>query len=231
MRKLTKQAAIESVARHFSAACEKVDGDSPDAWLTVAGERIAVAVATLKQPGEFPKPHLRFDKVALGLVRRLREALDDAVPDGMTVIVTCTAPIRLAAKTEAALKEHVKTCLARPTARWAGTIHGNETHIRLVKSGPRQAPKLIGFAHNPETDAETLLDAAQALLQCVGAAEKMHVTAQETWLVLVAEDDSVEAWRIVCKQLSLTTDFVKILIVSGGGRVDVLAEGGQGTGT
>jgi hypothetical protein len=47
MRK-QKQAAIEAIARHFSATWEKGE-DPPDAYLMFARKRIAIEVATIKQ--------------------------------------------------------------------------------------------------------------------------------------------------------------------------------------
>jgi hypothetical protein len=43
-----EQAAIEAVARHFSATWKRGGGDSPDAYATIAGKRIAVEVTATK---------------------------------------------------------------------------------------------------------------------------------------------------------------------------------------
>lgn len=75
---LTKQerTAIEAVARRFSATWEK-GSDPPDAYVVVAGKRIAVEIATLKRrvngQGDAGKTRLRFDKVATRLIERLQE--------------------------------------------------------------------------------------------------------------------------------------------------------------
>jgi hypothetical protein len=45
-----QQAAIEAVARHFSATWETGGGGSSGAYLTIAGRRIAVEVAVVEQP-------------------------------------------------------------------------------------------------------------------------------------------------------------------------------------
>ena len=52
MRDLKKQEriAIEAVSRRFSATWEK-GTDPPDAYITVAGKRVAVDVTTLKRRG------------------------------------------------------------------------------------------------------------------------------------------------------------------------------------
>jgi hypothetical protein len=118
MSNLTKQerTAIEAVARRFSATWAK--GTNPqDAYITVAGKRVAVDIATLKQRGtsqrNAAKPRLRFDKVATRLIERLQAALAENVPDRMTVVLTITAPIRLASKTAAVLEAKTKTLLER----------------------------------------------------------------------------------------------------------------------
>jgi hypothetical protein len=129
---------IEAVARHFSAIWENGGEDSPDAYLTIAGKRIAVEVTAINQMiaerGELARPRLRFDRVALGLVGGLRTTLREFVPDGHTVILTITAPIRLPAKTVAVLEDKIRACLARhstPT-EVKDTIHGNQIRVRLV---------------------------------------------------------------------------------------------------
>ena len=103
-----ERVAIEAVARHFSATWEQGE-EPPDAYLTIARKRIAVEVTTIRQGiadrGGLTKPRLRFDRVALGLVRRLQAALGESVPDGKTLIVTITAPIRVPSKTAAALED------------------------------------------------------------------------------------------------------------------------------
>ena len=103
-----ERAVLAAVARHFSATWEK--GDAPSGgYLKIAGKRIAVEVRITKQRiaerGGLTKPRLRFDRVALGFVRRLQAALSASVPDGRTLILTITAPIRVPSKTAAALEE------------------------------------------------------------------------------------------------------------------------------
>lgn len=111
------------------------------------------------------KPRLRFDKVALRFVRDVHSALDNAVPDGKTAIVTVTAPIRQASKTAAELEEKIRTRLQRdpPPSEIREVIHGNDIRVRIVNRGSNQTPSVIGFVHNPEPGAaETLLDLAQS---------------------------------------------------------------------
>ena len=104
---------------------------------------------------------LRFDKVAVRVIERLRSAVADAVPSGTTVVVTITAPIRLPGITTVALKDKIATLLERRTpGDVKAAIHGNRVRIRVVKAASRRAPKLVGFVHNPDVDPLPLLDSA-----------------------------------------------------------------------
>ena len=221
-------AAIEAVARHFSATWEKGKGPH-DAFLVVGGKRVAVEVTAIKRRiaglDRFPKPRLRFDKVALRVVSALQASLGEVVPEGETAIVTITAPIRLASKTTAAVEDKIRDCLARRSARFEvkDTIHGNQVRIRLVKGVSSQAPKVIGFVHNPDPGAGILLDMTQSLLEGIGAPARFAV---DRWLVLAMEDEPshFETYQQVYSQLSMPTEFKKILMVFSGG---LRASGGR----
>jgi hypothetical protein len=67
--KKQERAAIEAVARRFSATWEK-ESDPPDAYIMVAGKRVVVDITTLKRRGtgqdNAAKPRLRFDKARPG---------------------------------------------------------------------------------------------------------------------------------------------------------------------
>jgi hypothetical protein len=230
-----RQAAIEAVARHFSATWEKGGKDSPNAYVTAAGKRIAVEVTALRreiaEPGCLTKPRLRFDRVALRVVEDLRAALRELVPDDQAVILTITAPIRLASKTTAALKDRIKACLAcRPAeAEIKDTIHGNQIRIRLVKDAPWRVSKVIGFVHNPGSDPDVLLNLTQLLVQHIGSAAGKCAPkefAGDRWLVIAHEDGfpHIETYRHIYSQLSISTDFQKILMVLSSGRVETLSE-------
>ena len=225
-----EQAAMRAVARHLSATGEE-GGGSPDAHLRLAGERIAVEVTTLPQSkgGDSNHPRLRFDKVVLRLVGGLQAALGEVVPDGQAVMLTVTAPIRLPGKTAAALESKIRNCLARRSAKVGieETIHGNQVRLRIVKGVSAKASKVIGFVHNPETDAEALLDLTQSLLQQIGTAADKPMPKKFTsdrWLVIANEDGfpHIETYRQAQAQLFASTGFNRILMVLAGGRVEPL---------
>jgi hypothetical protein len=216
--KRAEQVAVEAVAAHFSVPWK--EGPS-GAYLAIGGKRVAVAIAAVK-PQIPAKQRLRFDRVALELLRRLQAALQDSVPDGRTVVLTVTAPIRQSGKTAAALEEKIKAGLAhrRATLNLTDSIQGNSIRARLMKGGN---PKVIGFVHNPDPNSDVLLDLTQSLLERVSLLEKKRVsTRSERWLV-IADDESrphIEAYRYIASQLS---GFKKIVLV-GGGRVETLSD-------
>jgi hypothetical protein len=225
---------LAAVARHFSATWEKGDGPA-GGYLTIAGKRIAVEVRITKQRiaerGGLTKPRLRFDRVALGFVRRLQAALSASVPDGRTLILTITAPIRVPAKTAAALEDNIRTYLARQSGQGEAkhTIHGNQIRVRLVKDASRQTTKVIGFVHNPDSDPDVLFDITLSLIERIGAKACMDAaagSAGERWLVLAGDDrlSSIEPYRHVYSQLSILTGFKKILMVLADGRIEALTK-------
>ena len=231
MRDLNKQeqTAIEAVARRFSATWVK-GNDPPDAYIIIAGERVAVDIATLKwrgaPHGSAAKPRLRFDRVATRLIEGLQAILGEAVPDGMTVLLTITAPIRLPSKTAAALKGKIQTLLGResPGRDEKTTIHGNRVQIRVLMGA--SAPKMIGFVHNSDSDPLLILNMTRELLERISAEAGMRATRVpgDRWLVLISAGDIswLEVYRYIYSQLRMTTDFKKILIVFGDGSVGTL---------
>jgi hypothetical protein len=229
--KTLERTAIEAVARRFSATWEK-GSDPPEAWIMIAGERVAVDIATVKRRGtghgNAAKPRLRFDKVVIRLMERLRATLGEIVPDGMAVLVTVTAPIRLPAKTAASLEDRIQTLLGRGSQRRdeKDTIHGNGIRIRFLRDETGQASKMIGFVHNADSDSLVLLDMTRELVELFGAeaGRRAPKLACDRWLVLISarEIACLEAYRYIYSQLRLTTGFQKILTVFGDGRVEAL---------
>ena len=239
MRGLKKQEqiAIEAVARRSSAACAKWS-DSLGTYIKVDGKQVAVDIATLRQhcpgQGKSPKPHLRFDRVVIGLMGRLRVTLGETVPDGMTVLLTVTAPIRLASKTAGALEGKIQNLL-RPGSAGRDkkdTIHGNRVRIRLLRNGLERAPKMIGFVHNSDTDPLLLLNMTSELLEllsaeaCRRAARLPRKSTDKRWLVVISARGSscLEAYRYIYSQLPMTTDYEEVLMMFGDGRVEALTE-------
>jgi hypothetical protein len=235
MRDFTKRerTAIEAVARRFSATWEK-GGDPPDAHVLVAGKRVAVDIATLEQRGlgrgHGAKPRLRFDKVATRLVERLQASLGKAVPNGMTLLLTITAPIRLPSKTAASLEDRLRTLLGRgsPGRDAKDTIHGNRVRIRLSRNESGRGPKMIGFVHHSDSDPVLLLNMTSEWLELCGAegSKRAPRLSGERWLVVTSAGGSscLEAHRYVYSQLRLSTLFEKALMVFGDGSVGLLTE-------
>jgi hypothetical protein len=225
-----EQAAIEAVAKQFSATWEIADGAWPDAYLTTRGKRIAVDIVAIKAKiADTAKPRLRFDKSVLRLFDGVRAAVTGSVPDGTSVLFTVTAPIRLRAKTAGALEVQIRDGLARRAAKVEieDTIFGNDVRIRIAKRLSAYMPKVIGFVHNPETGAERLLDLTQALLKAIGTAVDKRppkTFTDDCWLVIADDGGAsyLETWRHVCSQFPSSAGIKKILTVLAGDRVETL---------
>jgi hypothetical protein len=108
------------------------------------------------------KLRLRFDKAVLRLVGRLKVTLTNEVPEGQTIIFTVTAPIRLPAQTAAAMENLVRKELLEGELR--RIIHGNQVRVRRVAGVQTHASRVVGFVHNPESDAGLILALTEARL-------------------------------------------------------------------
>jgi hypothetical protein len=110
---------------------------------------------------------LRFDRVVVRVLGDLRAFADVAVPEGLAIALTLSAPIRLPAKTAEALREKIAALLSseeRPGDQ--GTeVQGNQVSLRLVQRPASRRPKLVGLVHNPSTNAVELLDLAERWLR------------------------------------------------------------------
>jgi len=222
--KQRERTAIEAVARRFSATWEE-GGHPPDACLTVAGKRVAVDIRMLKRrgasQGSAATPRLRFDKVATRLIERLRATVSETLPDGMTVLLTITAPIRLPSKTAASLEEKMRTLLGRGSQGRdeIDTIHGNDVRIRLLRDESGRAPGMIGFVHNSDSDPLLLLEMTRELLEL-----RAPRLADDRWLVVISARGSscLEAYRYIWSQLGGAIDYKKVLVMFGDESVGTL---------
>jgi hypothetical protein len=111
---------------------------------------------------EAAKLRLRFDKVALRVVRGLKAALASVIPEGQAVVFAISAPIRLPAKTETALDNMVRSGPRDP--RRHEIVHGNKVQIRWLSDVPKHMPKVLAFVHSVEVDAGVILALVEARL-------------------------------------------------------------------
>jgi hypothetical protein len=102
------------------------------------------------------KLRLRFDKAVLRLVGGLKATLARVVPEDQTIIFTVSAPIRLPKKTAAALESVVRSGL--PGSEFCSIVHGNQVRVRRVTGVSAYMPRVVGFVHNPESEAGLILD-------------------------------------------------------------------------
>ena len=107
---------------------------------------------------------LRYDKVALRFLKSLRTNLEESVPAGSLVVVTVTAPIWQSSKTSTELTGKVLGLLRAKRKKAKLTINRNCIQVRVLSANVRRGPKVIGFVHNPDADADLLFEVAQAVL-------------------------------------------------------------------
>jgi hypothetical protein len=112
-------------------------------------------------------PRLRFDKVALRLVQGVRDALKDALPDGLCVLFAVTAPIREPSKTTTALVATIRSWLSAGAgpSEHAEVLYGNQIRVRIVTRRSPHAARIAGFVHDPLPPPDALLDIAQSFLE------------------------------------------------------------------
>lgn len=195
----------------------------------IAGKPIALKVLSFTpKPARdrwAVKPRLRLDRVAVGLIHRLRGALGCAVPDDRTIVVTVTAPIRQAAKTAVGMEKQIRLRLRRRSAGCStARIHGNEIQIWILKGGTLLTSKLVGFVHNPDKDPAILIELTRALLDASRPARRAGRGARERWLIIENQAGllPIESYRNVCGQLRLGVLFERILVTLPGGGVEKL---------
>lgn len=222
--------AIMAVAHHFRATLEP-GADPRDAYLIIAGRRIAVEV-TAPEAGLFrrsrPKsPRLRFDRVVVRLLGRLRVALAERLPHGTTAVVTITAPIRLASRTASALEEMIGTLPRARSARrpMRKTINGNQVRVQIMRSGRTSRSPLAGFVHNRDSDPGILFDLTRALLRIGSSRHSLMGFSGDRWLVIATEQERawIPTYRHACCELFARVDFQRIVLVSAAGEVSTLA--------
>jgi hypothetical protein len=144
------------------------------------------------------------------------------------MVLTITAPIRLASKTAVALEARLPMLSARRSPRRDRlfTVHGNRVRVRLLTHVSAQAPRSIGFVHNGDSDPVLLMNLTREWISLLNAeaGRPRARPAGGRWLVVTSVDgmSSLQAHRYICSQLPMPGAINKILIVAGDGRVEVL---------
>jgi hypothetical protein len=184
------------------------------AHLKDSGKRVAIDTITFKSA---KAPRLRFDRTAVGLIKRLRLSLSRSVPEGNTIVVTVTAPIRQDSKTGAALADKIRRLLATNRAQLKATIFGNRIEVRILKGGAARTSRLLGFVHNPVPSPAVLFDVTRSLLACIGLRKRPR--GGDRWLIVVNENGlaPVETVRQVCIALRARSVFKRILLAESAG--------------
>lgn len=124
-------------------------------------KQIAATIASA-QGWQVTKLGLRFDKVVVRLLGDIRSFVVQELALQGTWVLTLTAPIKLPAKTQLEIKAQIRAFVAAGMTPHdlVFTIHQNRLHCRFIPTESKQVPPLIGWVHNPDTDAQWLLDLA-----------------------------------------------------------------------
>jgi hypothetical protein len=198
--------------------------------LAIDGRKVAVDVTTLPRHGsghgkETP-PRLRFDKVVLRVTERLQAAAAGCAPAGVTVIVTLTAPIKVAARTAIAIEDTLRALVAHRAAEPHASLTGlgNRVRIQFVKHRITGAPKLITFVHNPGTDPRLFVNMTREMLDLAKATARRRANARGLVVMCPRNSVCLDAYRYIYSQLRGATTAAKILMVFSDGRAELLTE-------
>lgn len=133
------------------------------------------------------------------------------------VLVTVTAPIRLPAKTAAALDQRMAVLLRRrpPVRPHKAVIHGNRVQMLVLPQAPPRTPKMLGFVHNDDDDPPQLFAMTRELLKLIGpAVSRPDSVNADRWLLLItsAAVSCLPVYRYLMSQLPMATGFNRVLM-------------------
>ncbi len=196
--------------------------------LHIDGRTVGVDVTTLtthgRGHGKEKKPTLRFDKVVARVTERLQAAAGACAPSGVTVLVTLTAPIKLASRTAIAIDDTLRALVVHsadePHASLTGL--GNRVRIQIVAHGLTSAPKFLGFAHNHGTDPRLLFNLTRELLDLANATARRRASARGLVVMCPRNSACLDAYRHIWAQLTPAIKRHKVLMVFGDGRAELL---------
>jgi hypothetical protein len=132
----------------------------PDEWISVTPSEIIEEKISNRIAASGIR--LRYDRVAMRLLSEVKAVVAQVVPVDQSIAFTITAPIKRPAKTSATLQERLRQLR---TSGLSTTINGNEIRARIVIKTSSNMPRVTGFVHNPESNADLILDIAEASLR------------------------------------------------------------------
>ncbi len=120
---------------------------------------------------------LRFDKVALRLLRSLQNEIAKEELKTKTIVLTITAPIKLPARTEYELVKQIKAIVASGKKNNSSrSILGNRTQIRVITQSLESGIHFIGLVHNQNVSSTTLVNMTARWLHNEGDKDKIEST-------------------------------------------------------
>lgn len=176
--------------------------------------------------GKETKPALCVDKVVTRVTERLQAAAAGCVPNGVTVVVTLTAPIKVASQTVAAIEDTLMALVEHsadePSASLTGL--GNKIQMQFVTHGLKGAPKLITFAHNPATKPALLVNLTREMLDLAKATARRRPNARGIVVACGRKSTCIGAYRHIWSQFARATTARKILMIFKDERAELLSE-------
>jgi hypothetical protein len=165
---------IKAVAEAFAGTWEPGE-DPPDAYLTIGSESIVVEITTLTQhiaDSQGTRPRLSDDIPTAKLAINLNDELQSLIPDGYTIELILSSPIREPRKTKAALAEIIRSHLSdlnSPIPDRKLNVEGNSVTIYLHHHGEKQykADKVFATYGNRSSNRNIMKNATPILEQAI----------------------------------------------------------------
>jgi hypothetical protein len=226
---------IDAVAAHFSGTWREGE-NPPDAYLTIGKGEIAVEISSLVQPviGEDGQSVSRMsqDASALDLADSLNERLQGLFSGSRAVVLILSSPIGRRRKLQPSLERELARIAALPELPIEPVefaAHGNVVLIHLHDQWEAGHKRVAAAVVNRRSSANILHNAIEALASRLArkASWSRATPSAQSWLVLLnlyAPLADAETYRQAMQSISIPHGFARIVLVSTGGRVDVLFE-------
>lgn len=221
--------AITSVERKFGGTW-RVGENPPDAYLKIGAREIAVEISTLMQhvtDDRGTRPRLSDDRPAIDLANELDAELHGLIPDGQTVGLVLSSPIRKFRQTKTALAKQLRERLPDGKSFTAETvieINGNVIKIQRHYDH-RDNKKMWGVITNSSSSPNIMENARNILEERIAVKTKKCagiVGNNPLWLVLINDYFLADAsnYKNVLSSFSPVHPFEKVVLVNTDGTAE-----------
>jgi hypothetical protein len=226
---------INAVARAFSGTWRPGE-DPPDAYLAVGPEAIAVEITTLTQhvtDDRGTRPRLSDDIATAKLANDLNDELQSLIPDGYTIGLILSSPIREPRKTKAALAEIIRSHLLDLSSLVPDRkldVRGNPVTLYADHHGEMQYKKVSAAFMNRGSNPDIQENVAHILEERIAAKSQSCARLREhgpLWLALLNDYwlTDADTYRHALSLMTISHPFQKLLLIGGDGSVEHLFGG------